>query len=118
MQTATDKIRFEAAERIARCEKGVAAHGPETGKAWRSYSSRGKHYSFSTFGDLVGWIGYWAACGACNFDQVNSLEEMTEARKWCPQISEGAASCVTDIEMFAALIEWRACRAEARRFAV
>jgi hypothetical protein len=115
MQTAPD---FQPAARVARCEQGVAAHGPASGDAMRGYSARGKHSSFRSFGDLIGWIGYWAACGACRFENVNSVEDMAEARKWCPQLSNGAAANITDIEMFAALIEWRACRLESKRFRI
>jgi hypothetical protein len=111
------QTEFQPAARVKICEQGVAAHGPKTGQAMRSYSARGKHESFRTFGDLVGWIGYWAASGSCRFENVNSVEEMTEARKWCPQLN-GAATNISDVEMFAALIEWRAFRAEARRFRI
>lgn len=87
---------------------GIAAHSSETRAAMDGYNGRDKAPHFSTFGKLVGWVGYWA-CSVVNFHLVNSAEEMAQCRRWCEQTRAWAEN-ITDLEMWAALVEWRAER--------
>jgi hypothetical protein len=53
------------------------------------------------------WVGYWSRAKAVSFEHVQSVEDMHECRKWCPQMNVGAVIDVTDAEMWQALEEFR-----------
>lgn len=98
-------------DRVLANISGIATHNAATRTAMGNYSSRGKAAHFSTFGKLVGWVGYWA-CSSVNFHHVNSVGEMTECRRW-NDVTRAWADNISDLEMWAALVEWRAERKHA-----
>jgi hypothetical protein len=58
--------------------------------------------------EILEWLGYWHRSSlSVNFGAINSVEDMAEARKWCPVLNTPTTSDRSDCEMFALLQEFR-----------
>lgn len=53
------------------------------------------------------WLGYWQRARMVRFDEIGSLEDMREARRFCPFMVLGRFWNVSDEALWAALHEIR-----------
>lgn len=56
---------------------------------------------------IKSWIQYWTNARMIAFGEIQSLADMTEARRWCSVMRLGVFSNVTDRQLWDALAEMR-----------
>lgn len=57
--------------------------------------------------NIKSWIQYWINARMVAFDEIKSLADMAEARKWCSCLRLGVMWNVRDEQMWTALQEMR-----------
>lgn len=63
---------------------------------------------------IMGWLDYWAAAKfGANVQLIETRDDVTIARRFCPQLTRGVMTGVSDDQFWAAVSEWRKERAHA-----
>lgn len=60
-----------------------------------------------TMAALKGWLQYWINARMVAADEIRSLADMAEARKWCSFMRLGVMRNVSDEQLWNALREMR-----------
>ncbi len=60
-----------------------------------------------TQANIKNWIAYWTAANLVAFDQINSVADVTEARRFCAVMQGGVFANVTDAQIWGALVAFR-----------